>query len=84
MDSHGNTWLWTGGTAGGAAPDGQYYGEVALGGAMTIHPFKLPPGFADSEFVPVSGFVPPVLTSNNTLWTEHLEIAGSILGVSFG
>lgn len=84
VDSDGNTWLWAGGTAGGAAPDGQYYREVARGGAMTIHPFKLPPGFQDSEFVPVSGFVPPVLTSNHTLWTEHLEIAGSILGVSFG
>jgi hypothetical protein len=84
VDSRGDTWLWAGGTAGGAAPDGQYYREVALGGAETIHPFKLPSGFAPSQFVPVSGFVPPVLTSNHTLWTEHLEIAGSILGVEIG
>lgn len=84
VDSHGNVWMWAGGTAGGAAPDGQYYREVSPTGTETIHPFKLPPAFTGEDFVPVSGFVPPVLTANNTLWTEHLEIEGSILGVSFG
>jgi len=84
VDSHGDIWLFAGGTDGGAAPDGQYYREVSPAGAETIHPFKLPAAFTGEDFVPVSGWVPPVLTSNNTLWTEHNEIGGSIIGVSFG
>lgn len=68
MDSSGDLWFLVDGTAGGQAPDGQYFFEVTSGGGTRVVPFSVP-----GDALPIPVVQPPVITVNGAVWTVDPE-----------
>jgi hypothetical protein len=64
MDASGDVWFIVDGTAGGEAPQGQYFFEANSGGGSRIIPFSVP-----GEALPVPVAQAPVITMNGAVWT---------------
>ena len=65
MDASGDVWFIVDGTAGGSAPQGQYFFEVNSGGGTRVIPFSVP-----GDALPVPAGQAPVITMNGAVWTR--------------
>ena len=65
MDASGDVWFIVDGTAGGSAPQGQYFFEVNSGGGTRVIPFSVP-----GDALPVPAGQAPVITMNGAAWTR--------------
>jgi hypothetical protein len=68
MDASGDVWFIVDGTAGGQAPQGQYFFEANPGGGSRIVPFSVP-----GDALPVPVAQAPVITMNGAVWTADPE-----------
>ena len=68
MDASGDVWFIVDGTAGGRAPQGQYFFEANPGGGSRIIPFSVP-----GDALPVPVAQAPVITVNGAVWTADPE-----------
>ncbi len=68
MDASGDVWFIVDGTAGGRAPQGQYFFEANPGGGSRIIPFSVP-----GDALPVPVAQAPVITMNGAVWTVDPE-----------
>jgi hypothetical protein len=68
MDASGDVWFIVDGTAGGKAPQGQYFFEANSGGGTRIVPFSVP-----GDALPVPVGQAPVITTNGAVWTADPE-----------
>jgi hypothetical protein len=64
LDASGDVWFIVDGTAGGSAPQGQYFFEANSGGGSRIIPFSVP-----GNALPVPAGQAPVITMNGAVWT---------------
>jgi hypothetical protein len=64
LDASGDVWFIVDGTAGGSAPQGQYFFEANSGGGSRIVPFSVP-----GDALPVPAGQAPVITMNGAVWT---------------
>ena len=60
-----DVWFIVDGTAGGSAPQGQYFFEVNSGGGTRVIPFSVP-----GDALPVPAGQAPVITMNGAVWTR--------------
>jgi hypothetical protein len=74
LDASGDVWFIVNGTAGGRAPQGQYFFEANPGGGSRIIPFTVP---GDARPVP-AGQV-PVISMNGTVWTADPQLGPGTL-----
>lgn len=68
VDASGDVWFIVDGTAGGKAPQGQYFFEANSGGGTRIIPFSVP-----GDALPVPVAQAPVITVNGAVWTADPE-----------